>query len=33
MRERVNGMKGHFSLQSAPGQGTEIKIVLDPNPP
>jgi signal transduction histidine kinase len=29
MRERVNGMKGRFSLQSAPGQGTEIRIVLD----
>ena len=29
MRERVNGMKGRFSLQSGPGQGTEIRIVLE----
>jgi signal transduction histidine kinase len=29
MRERVNSMKGRFSLQSEPGQGTEIRIVLD----
>jgi PAS domain S-box-containing protein len=29
MRERVNGMNGRFSLQSAPGQGTEIRVMLD----
>jgi signal transduction histidine kinase len=29
MRERVNGMKGRFSLRSGPGQGTEIAVVLD----
>ena len=29
MRERVNVMKGRFSLHSGPGQGTEIRIVLD----
>jgi signal transduction histidine kinase len=28
-RERVNGMKGRFSLQSGPGQGTEIWVMLD----
>jgi PAS domain S-box-containing protein len=31
MRERVNDMRGRFSLQSGPGQGTEIRIVLDPS--
>jgi PAS domain S-box-containing protein len=29
MRERVNGMKGRFSLQSGLGQGTEIRVMLD----
>jgi len=29
MRERVNGMNGRFGLQSAPGQGTEIRVMLD----
>jgi signal transduction histidine kinase len=29
IRERVNAMKGSFSLQSGPGKGTEISIVLD----
>ena len=29
MRERVNGMKGRFSVQSGPGQGTEIRVMLD----
>jgi signal transduction histidine kinase len=29
MRERVNAMKGRFSLQSRPGHGTEIQVVLD----
>lgn len=28
MRERVAGLKGTFSLRSAPGQGTEIRISL-----
>jgi signal transduction histidine kinase len=32
MRERVNVMKGRFSLQSGPGQGTEIRIVLERGP-
>jgi len=32
MRERVNGMKGRFMLQSGPGQGTEIRIVLGLRP-
>jgi len=31
IRERVNSMKGRFSLQSGPGQGTDIRIVLDLN--
>jgi signal transduction histidine kinase len=29
IRERVNAMKGSFSLQSVSGKGTEISIVLD----
>jgi PAS domain S-box-containing protein len=29
IRERANGMRGRFSLQSGPGKGTEITIVLD----
>jgi signal transduction histidine kinase len=29
IRERVNAMKGSFSLQSGSGKGTEISIVLD----
>jgi signal transduction histidine kinase len=29
IRERVNAMKGSFSLQSGSGNGTEISIVLD----
>jgi signal transduction histidine kinase len=29
MRERVNAMNGRFSLQSAPGKGTEIRVMLD----
>ncbi len=28
MRERVAGLKGTFALHTAPGQGTEIRIVL-----
>ncbi len=28
MRERVAGLKGTFTLQSAPGEGTEIRIIL-----
>ncbi|MFN3763338.1 MAG: sensor histidine kinase, partial [Anaerolineae bacterium] len=32
MRERVAALKGTFALQSAPGQGTEIRITL-PLPP
>ncbi len=28
MRERVAGLKGTFSLHSAPGEGTEIRIIL-----
>jgi len=28
MRERVAGLKGTFSLRSAPGQGTEIQVTL-----
>jgi len=29
MRERVAGLKGTFSLRSAPGQGTEIRVRLN----
>jgi PAS domain S-box-containing protein len=32
IRERASVMKGRFSLQSEPGQGTEIRIVLDLSP-
>jgi len=29
MHERVAGLRGTFSLHSAPGQGTEIRIRLN----